>query len=50
MSLISVVFALIPHILLSEGWLRFILVVLSSIISIVIFSFVFVFTKGEKEK
>lgn len=50
MSLISVVFTLIPHILMSEGWLRFIIVVLSSTISIVIFSFVFVFTKGEKEK
>ena len=50
MSILSIIISLIPVYYLQEGWSRIIIVGIVSTISIIVFSYLFVLTKGEKLK
>lgn len=50
MSILSIIISLIPVYYLQEGWSRLIIVGIVSTISIIVFSYLFVLTKGEKLK
>lgn len=50
MSILSIIISLIPVYYLQEGWSRLIIVSVISTISIIVFSYLFVLTKGEKLK
>lgn len=50
MSVLSIIISLIPVYYLQEGWSRLIIVSVISTISIIVFSYLFVLTKGEKLK
>ena len=48
MSILSIIISLIPVYYLQEGWSRLIIVGIVSTISIIVFSYLFVLTKGVK--
>ena len=49
MSVLSLTISLIPIYFLDDGWLRLAIVSMVSTMSIILFSYLFVLTKGEKE-